>query len=87
MTMVPVLFRDRIECEALLTRYTPGRPMQVYGCGYGDAHPPEPEEFAFELYRNGKRCRRLERILTDDDEADVIEALKRKAVEDAYADL
>jgi len=87
MTMANVLIRDRIECEALLTRYTPGLPMQVYGCGYGDAHPPEPEEFEFELYRNGKRCHRLERMLTSDDEADIIEALKCKAVEDAHASL
>ena len=86
MTRAAVLVRDRFECEAVLTRYSPGLPMQVYGCGYGDAHPPEPEELEYELYRNGKRCLRLEYLVTEDDDIAITEALKR-AMEEERCDV
>jgi len=82
MITAKVLIRDRIECEAVLTHYTPGLPMQVYGSGYGDAHPPEPEELEYELYRNGKRCLRLEYLVTEDDNVVITEALKRAMEEE-----
>jgi len=86
MTRAAVLVRDRFECEAVLTRYSPGLPMQVYGPGYGDAHPPEPEELEYQLYRNGKRCRRLEYLVTEDDDVAITEALKR-AMEEERCDV
>ena len=36
-----------IPCQCLVTHYSPELPMKITGTGYGDAEPPEPEEFEF----------------------------------------
>ena len=43
--------------------------MQVYGSGQGDAHPPEPTEFEYEILdRRGRKAPWLEKYLTVADE-------------------
>ena len=36
-----------IPCQIEVTHYSPELPMRITGSGYGDADPPEPEEFLF----------------------------------------
>lgn len=44
------------------------RPMAITGTGYGDADPPEPEEFEFTILdRRGRPAPWLERKLTEAD--------------------
>lgn len=38
-----------IPCECHVMQYSPSTPMIITGSGYGDAIPPEPEEFDYEL--------------------------------------
>lgn len=38
-----------IKCYCEVTEYTPEVPMVVTGSGFGDAEPPEPEEFEFHI--------------------------------------
>lgn len=61
---------DGIACKIQVTHYSPGRPMRITGSGFGDADPPEPEEFEY-LLRNydGSPAPELEAFVTDDDEA------------------
>jgi len=39
--------------------------MRITGWGFGDAEPPEPEEFEFELYIDNKRAPWLEDRVSD----------------------
>ena len=56
-----------IPCKCRVLHYSPAKPMVVYGPGQGDAHPPEPEEFAYELLdRRGRRASWLDRYITPD---------------------
>lgn len=57
-----------IPCQVEVLTYYPDRPMRVTGLGFGDADPPEPEFFEFELLdRKGYPAPWLERKLTPDD--------------------
>ncbi|WP_289101034.1 hypothetical protein [uncultured Marinobacter sp.] len=57
-----------IPCQIEVTYYSEDRPMRVTGSGFGDADPPEPEEFEFTvLDRKGYPAPWLERKLTRDD--------------------
>ena len=43
--------------------------MQVYGSGQGDAHPPEPTVFEYEILdRRGRKASWLVKYLTDADD-------------------
>lgn len=54
-----------IPCTVVVTLYRAAIPMRIYGSGFGDCDPPEPEEFEFHLLdRKGYPARWLERKLT-----------------------
>ena len=36
-----------VKCFCEVTEYSPEVPMVITGTGFGDAEPPEPEEFEF----------------------------------------
>ena len=56
-----------IPCKCKVTYYSAGSPMRVYGSGFGDCDPPEPEEFEFHLLdRKGYPAKWLECKLTPD---------------------
>lgn len=38
-----------IPCICKVTHYARGQAMIIHGSGFGDVHPPEPEEFEYEL--------------------------------------
>ena len=51
---------EGIPCICRVTHYCPETPM--WGSGYGDCEPPEPEEFAYQILdRKGHRALWLER--------------------------
>lgn len=57
-----------IPCLCQVLSYSPERPMIITGSGFGDAEPPEPEDFDFELLDlNGRPARWLEKKLTEED--------------------
>lgn len=57
-----------IPCKCEVLSYTPAIPMRITGSGYGDADPPEPEEFEFNILdRYGKPAKWLLKKLTDED--------------------
>jgi len=57
-----------IPCQCQVTAWSPSLPMRVYGSGYGDAEPPEPEEFEFQILdRRGRQAPWLGRYLTVSD--------------------
>ena len=57
-----------IPCQCLVYSYEEAIPMRITGTGYGDADPPEPEEFEFRLLdRLGYPAQWLERKLTLND--------------------
>lgn len=59
-----------IPCQCQVIRYNAGLPMRITGWGFGDAEPPEPEEFEFEILdRRGRRAKWLERKVGEDEEA------------------
>lgn len=54
-----------IPCQCLVTNYAASIPMKVYGPGMGDASPPEPEEFDYEILdRRGRRANWLDKYIT-----------------------
>lgn len=54
-----------IPCQCHVLHHSPAVPMKVYGPGMGDCHPPEHEEFAYELLdRRGRRASWLDRYIT-----------------------
>jgi len=57
-----------IPCLCHVTYYSPARPMVITGSGFGDAEPPEPEEFEFKILdRSGHLADWLEDKLTNAD--------------------
>tara|TARA_B100000929_G_scaffold275348_1_gene249193 strand:- start:857 stop:1030 length:174 start_codon:yes stop_codon:yes gene_type:complete len=53
--------------------------MRTTGSGFGDADPPEDEEFEFEVYdRGGYRAPWLERKVTEEDEIDLLRIYKER---------
>lgn len=57
-----------IPCQCQVIRHTDYRPMRITGTGFGDADPPEQEEFEYEILdRTGHRARWLEAKITEDD--------------------
>lgn len=57
-----------IPCQCLVYHYQEELPMRITGTGFGDADPPEPEEFDFRILdRKGYPAPWLERKLTTDD--------------------
>lgn len=62
---------DGIPCRCVLLNYSPARSMEVTGPGMGDAHPPEPSEYDFQLLDSrGYRAHWLEEKLRDSAIAD-----------------
>lgn len=58
-----------IPCLCEVTYYVPYQPMRITGWGYGDADPPEMEEFEFRILdRKGYPAAWLEAKLTNEDE-------------------
>jgi hypothetical protein len=76
------IFASRINgipCQIKVVDYSPGRPMIVYGSGYGDAHPPEPENFEYTILdRRGRRAEWLDRYVTSAVDARLLEEYKRQ---------
>lgn len=72
-----MIFQSRISgipCQIEVTHYNPERSMQVYGTGFGDAYPPEPEEFEFlVLDRSGRQADWLAAKLRPSDEARIFD--------------
>ena len=68
-----MLFDTRINgipCQCEVTGYSPGRPMKIYGTGFGDAHPPEYPEFEFNILdRKGYKANWLQAKMTRDDKS------------------
>jgi len=57
-----------IPCQCEVTHYVAPSPMVITGSGFGDAIPPDPEEFECRLLdRRGRPAPWLEEKLTDDD--------------------
>jgi len=55
---------NNIPCIVHVLGYSPAVPMHVYGSGMGDAHPPEPAEFEFEILdRKGYRAKWLDKYV------------------------
>ena len=63
-----------IPCTVVVTLYRKAIPMRIYGSGFGDCDPPEPEEFEFHLLdRKGYPAKWLEDKLTPADEQQIYE--------------
>lgn len=55
---------EGIPCQCRVTDYQKGSPALILP--HGGGHPPEPEEFEFELYdRKGYRAKWLEKKVND----------------------
>ncbi|MGQ0335716.1 hypothetical protein [Halomonas elongata] len=58
-----------IPCLCEVTHYCASLPMLITGTGFGDAEPPEPEEFEYRILdRRGRLAEWLERKVTQEDE-------------------
>lgn len=58
-----------IPCLCEVTHYAEEVPMRITGSGFGDADPPEYEEFEYQIRdRRGRLAPWLERKLTEDDD-------------------
>ena len=72
-----MIFETRINgipCQCKVLDYCPGRPMKVTGPGFGDADPPEPPEFDFEILdRRGNKAPWLSKHITPQIELDLLE--------------
>lgn len=67
-----------IPCIVKVTSYHKAEPMRIYGSGYGDCDPPEPEEFEFRLLdRKGYPAKWLEAKLTPADEQRIYEDFQK----------
>jgi len=78
-----------VPCKCSVVNYSKEVPMKVYGPGMGDCHPPEPEEFEFEILdRRGRRARWLDRYINEEVEmrllAEFIEARAEYFTEPEY---
>lgn len=66
-----------IPCKCFVHAYSPPKPMKVIGPGFGDALPPEEEEFQFTIQdRKGCSAPWLERKLEDSDYIRLLEEFK-----------
>lgn len=65
-----MLFKTQIRgipCQCRVTHFSPEREMVVTGPGFGDAEPPEPMEFEYEILdRKGYRAKWLEKMIDSD---------------------
>ena len=74
-----------IPCQCEVTFYSPPSPMRITGTGFGDAEPPEYEEFEFTvLDRKGYKAPWLARKLDPCDTSRLIEEAKAAAFADRY---
>ena len=74
-----------IPCQCEVTFYSPPSPMRITGTGYGDAEPPEYEEFEFTvLDRKGYKAPWLQRKLTSADASRLTEEAKAATFADKY---
>lgn len=63
-----------IPCRVKVTYYVPPLPMQITGPGFGDAEPPQREDWEFEILDSkGRRAEWLQRKLTVEDEWRLLE--------------
>lgn len=54
-----------IPCQCRVTNYVPYQPMRITGSGFGDAEPPQEEEFDYQILdRSGYPATWLENKLT-----------------------
>ena len=75
-----------IPCVCKVLEYTPYIPMQVYGPGMGDAHPPESEVFEFALLdRSNKPAPWLEKYVTEAVSDRLLEEYRIMELADYYA--
>lgn len=59
-----------IPCKCQVIGYSMGSPMRITGTGFGDAEPPEPEDFEFTLLdRKGYPAPWLAKKITPADES------------------
>ena len=77
MKGIVMIFDTRISgipCQCQVNYYSPFKPMKIYGSGFGDAHPPEYEEFQFTILdRKGYKADWLENKLTVKDKDRLLE--------------
>ena len=74
-----------IPCLCQVDAYSPGSPMRITGTGFGDAEPPEYEEFEFTILdRKGYKAPWLQRKLTSADASRLTEEAKAAAFADKY---
>lgn len=59
----------------IVTHYSPSCPMRITGTGFGDADPPEDEEFEFFLQDYHGRIQ--EQLITPEVEAAALAAFKK----------
>jgi hypothetical protein len=75
-----------IPCQCLVYAYAPARPMIIYGSGWGDCHPPEPEYFEYNLLdRRGRKAPWLERYITPEVNARLMEEYLAIHGQESYA--
>lgn len=68
---------DRIPCKCRVWYYQPHQPMVITGSGFGDAVPPEEEEFDFTILdSHGHPAAWLERKLTEQDHSRLMQEFK-----------
>lgn len=86
--MTPYTFGSRIAgipCQIKVINYTPDQPMRITGPGFGDAVPPEPGEFVYEvLDRTGYKAAWLAKKLNDSDDIRLQDEFKRQYYQDYY---
>ena len=69
-----------IPCQCEVTFHMPASPMRITGTGFGDAEPPEYEEFEFTvLDRKGYKAPWLQHKLTSADASRLTEEAKAAA--------
>ena len=74
-----------IPCQCRVDFYSPARPMKVYGTGFGDAHPPEPEEFHFTILdRKGYKAAWLEKKVKPSDKERLVDEFQALTLANKY---
>ena len=86
--MTPYTFSTRISgipCQCRVIVYHPEVPMRITGPGFGDAEPPEPLEFEYEILdRKGYKANWLEQKLDDQDPSRLLTEYLSIIYEDHY---
>lgn len=54
-----------VVCVVQVDYYQRACPMRITGTGFGDAEPPEDEEFEFHLLKDGHLAPELDELLDD----------------------